>query len=85
MKAEWRGRQAFAEVAEALGVGTDDILASWLIDGGGLGVMFTRAPDLEAPVYAARLYRVREQAPTGDTVRDLFSKRGIAGRVPPGT
>lgn len=36
MKAEWKGRTFFAEVAEALGCETDQVLAAWRRDDHGV-------------------------------------------------
>jgi hypothetical protein len=55
MKAEWKGRTAFAEIAEALDVQTDEIMAAMPLGGGqGFVVLYTPEPEL---IWQARLER----------------------------
>lgn len=40
-KAEWKRAADFAEIAEALGIVTTDVLACWGVADNGIGVLFT--------------------------------------------
>jgi len=59
-RVEWKGRVAFAEFAEALGVPTDQIMAAKLIpedDPHEVFVLFTRSPEYPPMVWSVTLYR----------------------------
>lgn len=63
LNAEFRGRVDFAEVAEALGVTTDKVVAAGFLDGGLVAAMYTpdHAEDpLDSIVYRTALRRDRE-------------------------
>lgn len=59
MKIEWKGRQAFVEIAESLGIGTDEVMAVRVIpDGKGFLVLYTVNTDTpDAIVWEALLGR----------------------------
>ncbi len=82
-KAEWRNAPAFAEMAEALGITTIDVLAAWS-DGQATYVLFTRDYASEdSLVLQATLQRDADgiyvvttpERPTEFRVADLFKAR----------
>lgn len=59
VEARWGRRTEFAEVAEVVGVSTDQIVGMGTIDGSTVSVMFTREIDRgdELPIFGALLRR----------------------------
>lgn len=59
MRAEWKGRTFFAEVAEALAVDTDQVLAAWQTGDNDrtVHVLYSTSPDADPMVYEGELYR----------------------------
>lgn len=53
----WSGKSSFAELAEALGISTDDVLASWNDGGPALKVLYTRDNYEPTVIWCAALLR----------------------------